>query len=79
MPNVLDDSRENCPKCYAQFQGDPIPEKDQHLFGAMHFTRKIGISDGDSIGIWKCPDCGHEWDRDGYFAERARENLRKMR
>lgn len=23
------------------------------------FKREIGISDGDSVHTWKCPDCGH--------------------
>ena len=25
--------------------------------------REIGLSDGDSVRAWKCPDCDHEWPR----------------
>lgn len=39
----------------------------------------IGVSDGDSIGYWKCRSCGHEWERLGYFAEQARRNIDRMR
>ena len=70
------DSKEHCPECKADLQGDPIPMESQHLFGATHFSRKIGISDGDSVGYWKCPDCKHTWARGGYFAEQARKNIK---
>ena len=39
----------------------------------------IGLSDGDSIGYWKCRTCEHEWERDGYLAEIARRNIDQMR
>jgi hypothetical protein len=57
---------ESCPKCLVSFQGNPIPEKERHLFGnAEHFSRVLGISclQRDRIVFWKCPDCGHEWPR----------------
>ena len=52
-----------CPHCYSSLIGDEIPKKDQHLFGATHFSRKIGIVDleRDRTVRWQCPDCGHEW------------------
>jgi hypothetical protein len=61
----MDDSKENCPNCHADLQGKPIPEKSQHLYGATHFSRKIGITsiELDHFVKWKCPDCGHEWPR----------------
>jgi ribosomal protein L37AE/L43A len=37
----------------------------------------IGISDGDSVGIWKCPFCAYTWDREGATAARARENIKR--
>lgn len=68
----------HCPKCNADFQGDPIPEKDQHLFNRLdgkpidpgwktHFSRLIGIYDfhRDMTVSWGCPDCGHEWGMNG--------------
>ncbi len=59
------DSIEYCPNCNANFQGDPIPEEDQHLFGATHFSRKIGMYslEEDRTTGWMCPDCGHKWGR----------------
>lgn len=33
------------------------------------FWRAIGIEvqgGYDGISYWKCPDCGHQWDRDGF-------------
>lgn len=65
----------HCPKCAADLQGDPIAPEIQHLFGATHGSRVIGISDGDSVGYWRCPDCRHEWERDGFLARAARKNL----
>lgn len=58
-------SEENCPNCDAQFQGAPIPEEQQHLFNATHFSRKRGIYDmgKDRTVEWECPDCGHRWSR----------------
>ncbi len=58
-----DDSKENCPHCGANLQCDPIPKKSQHLFGATHGSRKIGIYDLDLDRTikWKCPDCKGMW------------------
>lgn len=57
------DSKENCPHCGAQLQGDPIPEQSRHLFGATHFSRKIGVYDTykDRTVEYQCPDCGQRW------------------
>lgn len=61
----LESSREECPHCSAQLQGDPIPEDQQHWFGATHFSRKIGLTDRerDRTTAWRCPDCGETWAR----------------
>ncbi len=61
----MKDSKENCPFCNANLQGELIPKEQQKSYGATHFTRKIGIYDlwKDQTVIWKCPDCGGEWNR----------------
>lgn len=70
-----------CPHCRVGLSGDMIPVDDRHHYGhKVHFSRVIGVGDGDSIGYWKCPDCGHEWERnDSAFAEQARKNIDAMR
>lgn len=61
----MEDSKEFCPNCKTDLQGNPIQEKLQSSYGATHFSRKIGITsiELDRIIKWKCPDCGHEWKR----------------
>lgn len=62
----LRDNVEYCPNCNANLQGSPIPKDQQHLFGATHFGRKIGIEDPmvyDGVSWWGCPDCNHVWKR----------------
>ena len=62
-PAALSDSAEICPHCGTNMQGEPIPAADQELFGATHFSRKIGAYDTskDRTVYWLCPDCGKEW------------------
>ncbi|WJE23397.1 hypothetical protein QRE65_02900 (plasmid) [Bacillus cereus] len=62
---MLDDSKEFCPFCNANLQGDPIPKESQHRYGSTHFSRKIGITSFrlDRIIKWQCPDCNKEWER----------------
>lgn len=63
---------DNCPKCGVSLQGDPIPEEEQHLFGATHFRREIGLEDPmlyDGIAWWQCPDCQHIWKRFDWVPE----------
>lgn len=65
--NRLNDSKEHCPYCGADLQGEPIPEKMRHHYGSTtHFTRKIGISsmEEDRVTKWQCPDCKGEWRRE---------------
>lgn len=60
----MNDSKEYCPHCNANLQGEPIPKYDQKHYRSTHFTRKIGMTsvDRDRIIKWKCPDCDGEWD-----------------
>lgn len=61
----LKDSKEYCPHCGADLQGDPIPEESQHHYSSTHFSRKIGIYDfwKDRTVEWMCPDCDGRWER----------------
>lgn len=62
----LRDNVEHCPNCNANLQGKPIPKKDQHLFGATHFSEMIGIEDPyvyDGVSWWACKYCNHVWKR----------------
>jgi hypothetical protein len=61
------DRLESCPKCEADWRGEPIPVESQHLFGdARFFSRVIAISSlqQDRRIAWQCPDCSTCWDRD---------------
>lgn len=56
-----------CPSCKADLDGGPIPEDiRQHYSPPYRWERRIGISDGDSVYAWHCPDCEHQWLREGY-------------
>lgn len=67
-----------CPQCGVDLKGRPIPAAVREHFGdKTHFSRVIGISDGDSVGYWKCSDCHHRWSRTGGQAEMARRNIDK--
>lgn len=62
----MGNSKEFCPYCNADLQGEPIPKQSQKAYGTTHFTRKIGISSikADRILKWKFPDCNKEWQQD---------------
>lgn len=66
---------ERCPHCGAQLQGDPIPEADRPMFGATHFSRRIGLSswEQDRVYAWRCPDCNGEWPRANAASQRSRD------
>lgn len=59
----MNDSKEFCPHCNANLQGEPIPKESQKSYNSTHFTRKIGITsvEADRILKWQCPDCNKEW------------------
>ena len=55
-----------CPHCKVDLTGEPIQEQYlQWYAGATHSSRVISIYDRakDRTVKWKCPDCGHEWER----------------
>ena len=59
-------STDICPKCGADFTGEPIPEISREHYGdATHFSRKVAIysRDEDRTVAYQCPDCGAEWPR----------------
>ena len=61
---------EVCPKCKASMQGGEIPKqlRESGAYGnKTHWSRVIGITDTrlDRITVWQCPDCKHEWPRQG--------------
>lgn len=50
----------NCPKCGADWQGDPIPETHrEHFGGATHFRRVLARYDRELARTveFQCPDC----------------------
>jgi hypothetical protein len=55
-----------CPKCKTSLRGDPIPKKDQKVFGGhKFFGREIALYDRDldMTTHYRCPDCGFTWKR----------------
>lgn len=61
----MDDSKEYCPHCNANLQGEPIPVESQKSYNSTHFSRKIGMTtvEADRILYWQCPDCNGTWAR----------------
>ncbi len=58
----------SCPNCGADWQGEPIPEEDRHLYaeGTTHFSKLIGVEvrgKFDGVCYWECPECHVRWDR----------------
>jgi len=52
---------DRCPWCDADLTGDPIPDADQAVAGATHFSRVVGLSDGVAVYAWRCPECAYIW------------------
>ncbi len=51
-----------CPHCSASLDGGPIPENIREHYGPPYrWNRVIGISNGDNVTRWLCPDCKKEW------------------
>jgi hypothetical protein len=63
-----------CPKCGADWDAGPIPEKDRaHYSPPYRFSRLIGLEfPGKYDGAWEyaCPDCDARFPR---FKEAKRE------
>ena len=60
------DSENVCPSCGVNFNAEPIPLKNRHMYGMEKwFSRKIGIYDmhQDRTVEYMCPDCSHRWKR----------------
>jgi len=64
---MVNENTRFCPICGADWRGAPIPEafRKYYLENTTHFSRLIGIETQgyDGVSIWRCPDCGDEWDR----------------
>ena len=56
-----------CPECKSDLRGPEIPEEYRALYSAKatHYSRVVSIYDQrlDRGGAWRCPDCGHGWQR----------------
>ncbi len=61
----------NCPKCHADLTGDPIPADIRDDYESTHWGQQIGLTNGDSIYPYQCPDCGHEWLVGEQYRQRA--------
>jgi DNA-directed RNA polymerase subunit RPC12/RpoP len=49
---------EACPYCSVNLVGEPIPEDVRGAYGhKTHFSRLIGISNGDRVMWFECPEC----------------------
>lgn len=57
---------ESCPECKASFKGPEIPPEWRDLYGdKANYSRVINVYDQrlDRGVAWRCPDCGHAWQR----------------
>jgi heterodisulfide reductase subunit C len=57
---------DDCPNCGANLYYLPIPfEHREYYTRPFFFSRRIGLYDvkADRTVSWKCPDCGHTWER----------------
>lgn len=55
---------ERCPKCDADFDGGPIPEKIRHHYSPPYrWSRRIDCvsTETDRVERHMCPDCGYNW------------------
>ena len=56
-----------CPKCNADWDAGPIPEKDREYYSPPYrFSRLIGLEfPGKYDGVWEyaCPDCDARFPR----------------
>jgi predicted RNA-binding Zn-ribbon protein involved in translation (DUF1610 family) len=59
----FEDRHPSCPSCGKSMIGEPIPKDRQHLYGATHFMRWIGITNpqADKLSCVECPDCGKQF------------------
>lgn len=58
---------DECPECKTSFIGQKIPPEMEESFGEGNFSKNIvGLSNWDSIVAWRCLECKHKWDREGW-------------
>ncbi len=60
------DTPTECPECKADLKGPEIPADIRHLYGGYaNYSRVINVyvRDLDRGVAWRCPDCGHAWQR----------------
>lgn len=51
-----------CTECGTDLRGPEIPVEYRHEYGARtHFSRLVGISDGNRVVGFRCPDCAAEF------------------
>ncbi len=75
-------NEETCPLCGVDLQGPEVPEQSQAMYGATHFSKKIGVEVPeicDGVLYWQCPACGGRWHRflDGVFRKMAEPYVRR--
>lgn len=73
---VISGDEPACPRCGADWTGDPIPETHrEHFGGATHFRRVIAHYDRerDCCVGFQCPDCHFLFDRDAETVARAED------
>lgn len=60
----MSDEPTNCPHCNTNLLGAPIPKEYLIHCDSMYFKREIGVYDmaRDRTVLFRCPDCGGEWD-----------------
>ena len=47
-----------CQVCGKSFKGEPINPSHLHLYGgATHYSKVVGVSQGDRVVVWECPFC----------------------
>jgi len=57
-----------CPSCHMDLTGKPIPDELLQFYsGQTHYSERRGVLDPakDRVVRWRCPACGHEWEREG--------------
>ena len=58
----LDDNDFHCHFCGESMQGNEIPAKSQHNYGATHFSRLLSLNDPNWGPVAsQCPDCKVVW------------------
>lgn len=63
---------DKCPSCDADLTGEQISREHMSVYGATHFSNKIGLYANDMTQAWMCPHCSARWSRwDGKLLDPA--------